>query len=76
MLNSFEVRSEEEQKAHRKAILRMQLDFCEKYGYPVFMPFGGFCYQCRQDFTQSMTLQQAGGEVLTGCPLCPASWCD
>jgi hypothetical protein len=57
---------------------------------PHFAPLDGNCYRCRKniyepqprptphdpDYVTGITVESAGGALITGCPHCSATYCD
>jgi hypothetical protein len=48
-------------------------------GWILFMPHDGYCGNCNQDIVAAICAKEYGGyvlEMITGCPLCSATYCD
>ncbi len=60
-------------------ILKIQTKFCQMNHLPDFMDtyaWDGYCHRCGVDVTTRITEVEAATKLFTGCPACPASWCD
>lgn len=60
----------------RQEKIKAQRDMCERKNYPHFAPPTGYCYRCRRDIYEEMTVEQAGEKLVTGCKYCHMSYCD
>lgn len=56
----------------------LQEAFCARRGVPMFAPASGVCPNCgRQIFGgEGYREEQAGSELITGCPYCSKTFCD
>lgn len=61
--------------------------YCEEKGYPHFAPESGICWKCNQqiyaegknrsgNLSKGISVEQAGSELITGCPHCSWSYCE
>ena len=70
-------RGKMESKITRDQFLKNQRERCNKNNYPHFMPASGVCYRCKKDIVPKLISKGNDGNLLvTGCPLCHASYCD
>ena len=57
---------------------KAQREYCEKHNLPHFAPADGFCWSCGHYIygEQGYSLEYASSRLVTGCPICRASYCD
>lgn len=60
----------------KREVIAAQEAYCKEIGYPMFMPDDGRCFRCNRDITERITVERAGTELITGCPLCHWSYVD
>lgn len=55
-----------------------QIAFCDKNGYPMFIPKSGFCFCCGSSLfgDGNYTLEESGDMLITGCRRCGRSFVD
>lgn len=64
-----------------------QKRYCEEKSYPHFAPESGICWKCNQqiyaegknrsgNLSKGISVEQAGSELITGCPHCNWSYCE
>lgn len=70
--------------------IKTQSEYCSKKNYPHFAPKNGVCWKCGQQIyaegksaamfgnkiSTGIIVEQAGNELITGCPHCNWSYCD
>ncbi len=67
--------------------IKAQHDYCKNHDIPNFAPaLDGTCYHCRRNiyvpikgpagYITGITVEQAGKELITGCPHCHYSFVD
>lgn len=72
--------------------IEAQKKYCEEKQLPHFAPHTGRCWNCNQNIyadgrhvwagkfdgreSAGITVEQAGKELVTGCPHCHRSYCD
>ena len=67
---------------------KAQDDYCDRENLPRFAP-RQFCYKCHQDIwakegktipggrvISGISIEEAGDNLITGCPFCSATYCD
>lgn len=61
-----------------KECVKAQEAYCEEKNKPMFLPLDGRCDHCNRPLFGGfgMTLDQAGSELITGCPYCRHSFCE
>jgi len=52
-----------------------QKKFCKLNGLPNFAG-NGICFSCGKNVFEKITIEEAGKELITGCPHCKRSFCD
>ena len=60
----------------RPAKIEAQDKYCKTKHLPNFTPSGGLCWHCGKNIYDSITLEQAGSELISGCPVCHYSFCE
>ena len=58
---------------------KAQEKYCKDHGYPHFAPWRGICYSCHNQIysgPQGYSVEYAGHHLITGCPICMASYVD
>jgi len=63
-----------------------QQEYCDKHEIPMFAPYNGICYRCgrniylptngRNGAIFGVTVEQAGSQLITGCPHCSYSFVE
>lgn len=61
---------------HRKDCAEAQAKYCEDKRLPHFAPLSGNCYRCYRNIYDVMSLEFASSHLITGCPLCHATYVD
>lgn len=62
--------------------IKAQEKYCEENKLPHFAPKSGVCWNCRKNIYSpdergfGITTEQAGTELITGCPHCCRTYCD
>ena len=62
-----------------KEAIRAQKAYCEREQLPQFAPEDGYCWSCHEQIYRGphgIDVAQAGGRLITGCPLCRVSFLD
>jgi hypothetical protein len=54
-----------------------QIEYCKKNSVPHFAPTGN-CWCCGNNIfkERGVSVEEAGRELITGCPFCHRSYCD
>ena len=57
---------------------KAQDEFCDREHDPHFAPHSGICFHCHQNIYAEggISVEEAGRELVTGCPFCNYSFCD
>lgn len=53
-----------------------QIKLCKEKEYPHFAPRSGICYACGSQIYETISVERASSDLITGCPLCHRSYCD
>ena len=53
-----------------------QHEYCEENELPEFAPRYGWCSRCGHNIYKLITVEEAGKQLITGCPICGYSFCD
>ena len=56
--------------------IKAQDKYCKEKHLPNFTPRNGVCWHCHNNIYERVTLEQAGSDVITGCPFCHYSFCE
>lgn len=56
--------------------IKAQKKYCEEQKAPMFAPDDGFCFSCHHQIYNSISLERASSELITGCRVCMRSYCD
>lgn len=62
---------------NRDESIKAQRDYCERKNKPYFIPWGARCVCGFEIFGEKgYTVEQAGKQLITGCPWCHRSFLD
>lgn len=70
---------------NRELAAAAQAAFTKEKGYPHFAPNDGECWSCHNNiydpfdngrYIAGISVEQAGSELVTGCPHCCKSYCN
>lgn len=59
--------------------IQAQETYCKENHAPHFAPHSGKCFSCGNNIYSApygYTVEYAGQKLVTGCPICMASYCD
>ena len=67
--------------------MEAQNKLCKEKGWPHFAPGGGVCWRCGKNIYEKsvntltgcesgISVEEAGRQLVTGCPHCNRSYCD
>lgn len=59
-----------------RSAITAQKQYCRDNKAPHFAPEDGFCWSCGKQIYTRIDEQQAGKDLITGCPHCNRSYCD
>jgi hypothetical protein len=53
-----------------------QKEYCKANKLPQFVSLVGTCWNCGKNVYDRISLEEAGSDLITGCPFCLRSFCD
>ena len=59
-----------------QAKIKAQYEYCKEKRLPNFTPVNGICWNCHNNIYERITLEQAGSDLISGCPICHYSFCE
>lgn len=60
----------------KKLASAAQEKYCKEKDLPHFASKDGVCWKCNGQIYDKISVEKAGRELITGCPLCTKSYCD